>query len=131
MASLFSPPDPSSLRQAFGAAACWSMTSPDEPTEPVEIPITGDLDLHIFRPDEMSDLLPEYFHECQKRGLLSVRVAHGKGTGALRNGVHQLLARLPMVKSWTWPASAATGGWGATWVFLRAADGKPTVNSEA
>lgn len=107
-----------------------NMTPPEENPEPVEIPITGDLDLHAFRPGEMSDLLPEYFVECQKRGLLTVRVAHGKGTGTLRNGVHQLLARLPMVKGWTWPASAATGGWGATWVFLRAADEKPTVNAE-
>jgi DNA-nicking Smr family endonuclease len=88
--------------------------------EPVAIPITGELDLHTFRPDEISSLLPEYFAECRARGIRSVRVIHGKGAGALRTGVHRLLATLPGVESWTWPAGGQSGGWGATWVFLRA-----------
>lgn len=91
----------------------------DAPEEPVEIPITGELDLHTFRPSEIGDLLPEYFRECARRGIRSVRVVHGKGTGALREGVHRLLARLPMVAEWTWPAAELSGGWGATWVTLR------------
>ena len=88
--------------------------------EPVEIPITGELDLHTFRPDELGELLPAYFDECLKRGILSVRVIHGKGTGALRVGVHRLLGRMSGIESWTWPASEPAGGWGATWVRLRA-----------
>jgi DNA-nicking Smr family endonuclease len=88
------------------------------PDEPVRIPITDELDLHTFRADEIGDLLPEYFAECRKRNILAVRVAHGKGTGALREGVHRLLARMPEVASWTWPAGAQSGGWGATWVYL-------------
>lgn len=86
---------------------------------PVEIPITGELDLHTFRPNEISDLLPAYFEECRQRGILTVRVIHGKGSGALRAGVHHLLEQLPDLESWTWPASEPTGGWGATWVRLR------------
>lgn len=86
--------------------------------EPVEMPITGELDLHTFRANEISSLLPEYFSECRKCGILSVRVVHGKGTGALREGAHRLLATLPCVESWTWPSGAQSGGWGATWVFL-------------
>ena len=86
--------------------------------EPVEIPITGELDLHTFRADELSDLLPDYFAECRKRGILTVRVIHGKGTGALREGVHRLLERMPEVGSWSWPAGEQSGGWGATWVYL-------------
>ncbi|MBX7209720.1 MAG: Smr/MutS family protein [Verrucomicrobiaceae bacterium] len=86
--------------------------------EPVEIPVTGELDLHTFRAGEIADLLPGYFEECRKRGILTVRVIHGKGTGTLRAGVHRLLDTLPQVASWTWPAGAASGGWGATWVFL-------------
>lgn len=85
---------------------------------PVEIPITGELDLHTFRADEISSLLPDYFAECRQRGILTVRVIHGKGTGALREGVHRLLETMPGVASWTWPAGAQSGGWGATWVFL-------------
>lgn len=93
--------------------------SDDVPEQPVEIGITDELDLHTFQPREVSDLLDDYLGECQKRGLLNVRVIHGKGTGALRIGVHEKLARMSMVEAITWPASADTGGWGATWVRLR------------
>jgi len=89
--------------------------------DPIPVEITGELDLHTFRPNEVSSLLPEYFMECQKQGLLTVRVIHGKGTGALREGVHRLLEQLPQVASWQWPAGAQSGGWGATWVWLKAA----------
>jgi len=91
----------------------------DVPEQPVEIEITGELDLHTFQPREVSDLLEDYLGECQKRGLLNVRVIHGKGTGALRVGVHEKLARMDIVEAITWPASADTGGWGATWVRLK------------
>ncbi len=96
----------------------------DEPEEIVHHPITDELDLHAFRPQDIGSLLPEYFHECREKGLLTVRIIHGKGTGALREGVHRLLDTLPEVASWQWPASAPTGGWGATWVWL-----KPTLES--
>jgi dsDNA-specific endonuclease/ATPase MutS2 len=86
--------------------------------EPVEHPITSELDLHTFRPNEISSLLPEYFHECRKRGLLEVRVIHGKGTGTLREGVHRLLKRMPEVVSFRL-GDETTGGWGATLVRLK------------
>lgn len=95
----------------------------DEPSEPIELPITGELDLHTFRPSEIGELLPDYFTECQKRGLFQVRIVHGKGTGTLREGVHRLLPKLPMVQSWTWPAAVNYGGWGATWVELKSRQG--------
>jgi DNA-nicking Smr family endonuclease len=88
-------------------------------SEPVEHPINGELDLHTFRPNEIGSLLPEYFRECRERGLLSVRVIHGKGTGALREGVHRLLQRLPEVESFRL-GDEVTGGWGATLVRLKA-----------
>ena len=92
------------------------------PDEPVEIPITNELDLHTFRADEVGELLPEYFSECRKKNILAVRVVHGKGTGALREGVHHLLERMPGVASWTWPAGGQSGEWGATWVYLKPMD---------
>lgn len=91
-------------------------SAPDD--VPHAIPITGELDLHTFRPSELGELLPEYFSECRKRGIHEVRVIHGKGTGALREGVHRLLERLPEVEHWQYPAGAASGSWGATWVRL-------------
>ncbi len=89
-----------------------------EDQEPVEHPITSELDLHTFRPSEIGSLLPEYFRECRLRELLEVRVIHGKGTGTLREGVHRLLDRLPEVISYR-QGNETSGGWGATWVTLR------------
>ena len=83
------------------------------------IPITPELDLHTFRPSEIGELLPEYFDECLREGIQSVRVIHGKGTGNLREGVHSLLRRLPQVVDFQYPAGAGSGSWGATWVRLR------------
>ena len=99
------------------------MNVEDDVPEIIDQPIGPELDLHTFRPNEIASLLPEYFAECRKRSILAVRVIHGKGTGALREQVHRRLATLPEhVASWTWPASAASGGWGATWVYLLAED---------
>ncbi len=91
----------------------------EESEEIVQHPITDELDLHSFRPKDLGSLLPEYFHACREKRLLTVRIIHGKGTGALREGVHRLLDTLPEVASWQWPASAQSGGWGATWVWLK------------
>jgi DNA-nicking Smr family endonuclease len=85
--------------------------------DPHRIPITPELDLHTFRPSELGELLPEYFAECLREGIRGVRVIHGKGTGTLRESVHRLLARLPEVQEFHYPA--AQGGWGATWVILK------------
>jgi DNA-nicking Smr family endonuclease len=92
---------------------------PDE--EVVELPVDGNLDLHLFHPREVKDLIVEYLWACRQKGLLDVRIIHGKGTGALRRTVHSLLPKLPEVESFQ-SASEADGGWGATWVRLRAPD---------
>ncbi|MDZ4287495.1 MAG: Smr/MutS family protein [Prosthecobacter sp.] len=87
--------------------------------DPIRIPITDELDLHTFQPQEVGELLVDYLGECQKKGIFNVRVVHGKGTGTLRSGVHAALDKMEIVESWTWPAGALSGGWGATWVHLR------------
>ena len=90
------------------------------PDRPVQVEVTGDLDLHTFSPRDLPDLLPAWFEECRARGILTVRVIHGKGSGSLRAGVHALLPRLAgHVASWTHPAAGAAGGWGATIVQLK------------
>jgi DNA-nicking Smr family endonuclease len=88
--------------------------------EVVEHPIGPELDLHTFRPQDIGSLLPEYFSECRRLGILRVRIIHGKGSGALRVGVHQLLEKLPEVEQFIWPADETSGSWGATWVVLKA-----------
>lgn len=85
--------------------------------EPVRIPITDVLDLHTFAPGEVKPLLFDYFNECIRHDIFTVRVIHGKGTGALRRQVHAALSQNERVAAFeTAPPSA--GGWGATIVFL-------------
>jgi DNA-nicking Smr family endonuclease len=86
--------------------------------EPIEFPIDGTLDLHTFDPREVKELVVDYLSACQERGILTVRIIHGKGTGALRQTVHSLLNRLPEVASFRL-GGEAEGEWGATTVSLR------------
>lgn len=80
---------------------------------PVEFPIDGTLDLHTFDPSDVKQLIPDWIDECRKKGMLQVRIIHGKGTGALRETVHSILGRTPGVLSFRL-AGAGGGGWGAT-----------------
>ncbi len=86
--------------------------------EPVALPITGELDLHTFRPADLGALIPAYLEACAARGLRGVRIVHGKGTGTLRVTVHALLRRDPRVASFRL-GDEHTGSWGATLVTLR------------
>lgn len=86
--------------------------------DPIHLPIEDVLDLHTFNPKEVPDLLEDYFTECLRAGIFSVRVIHGKGTGVLKKRVHSLLKKSPMVDSFR-EAPAGGGGWGATLVELR------------
>lgn len=92
---------------------------PDQPTQPpIELPITGELDLHTFRPQDVKAVLTEYLEACRARGILEVRVIHGKGIGQLRQTVHAVLRKLPAVASFAL-ATEGFGGWGATMIHLK------------
>jgi DNA-nicking Smr family endonuclease len=93
--------------------------------EPIELPIDGTLDLHTFQPREVKELVPDYLADCRERGILQVRIIHGKGTGALRDRVHSILRSLPEVVSFRL-AGDEGGGWGATLVVLRPLAERPT-----
>jgi len=86
------------------------------PDAPVPLPITGELDLHTFLPEDLGELIPAYLAECIALGLRDVRSVHG--TGALRTTVHALLQRSPHVQTYRL-GDAHSGSWGATVVTLR------------
>lgn len=86
--------------------------------EPIRIPIEDVLDLHTFRPRDIPDLLHEYFSECIKAGISSVRVIHGKGKGIQKRQVHKILRKHPLVRRFS-EAPPEAGGWGATLVELK------------
>ena len=84
----------------------------------VEIPITGVLDLHSFRPAEVADVVREYLDAAHAQGLRDLRFIHGRGIGVQRQTVRTLLGRDARVVGFG-DAPAEAGGWGATWVRLR------------
>ena len=85
--------------------------------EPVEVPIDGVLDLHTFNPRELPFLIDDYLKACRERGIYSVRIIHGKGTGVQKARVHSLLAKHSLVRQFK-DAPPEAGGWGATVVEL-------------
>jgi DNA-nicking Smr family endonuclease len=86
--------------------------------EPLPLPIDGVLDLHTFRPQDVKEIVTEYLAACREKGILEVRIVHGRGIGQLRQTVHALLRKHPEVISFAL-AGEAYGGPGATFVHLR------------
>jgi DNA mismatch repair protein MutS2 len=67
--------------------------------------------------DEARDLLEKYLDDAFLAGLSSVRIIHGKGTGALRRAVEEVLSAHPLVAEHR-PGGASEGGAGATIAVL-------------
>ena len=88
---------------------------PDE--DAFVLPVTGELDLHAFAPRDAVSVVQEYLDECRRRGLLEVRIVHGRGQGVRRAELRRALAARDDVIDFR-DASPASGGWGATLVVL-------------
>lgn len=86
--------------------------------EPVEYPIDGTLDLHMFTPEETKEVVEEYIRVCLEKGIYQLRVVHGKGIGVKRRIVHSLLEKHPNVVRFGHEGGSG-GSWGATVVDLK------------
>lgn len=62
-------------------------------------PVSLFVDLHGYTVEEAIVELDKYLDDAFLAGLHEVSVIHGKGTGALRSGIHQFLRRHPHVES--------------------------------
>jgi len=102
----------------------------EEPPDSVEIPVTGDLDLHPFAPRDIPSVVEEYLRSCRARGILRVRLAHGRGTGVQRAVVRRVLRALPEVVCFS-DAPPAAGGWGATVATLAPPPRRPGATPSA
>jgi DNA-nicking Smr family endonuclease len=91
--------------------------SGEEDGEPVVLPVTGELDLHAFAPRDIPSVVEEYVRACREKGILHVRLVHGRGQGVQRAEVRRTLRSLPGVAS-VEDAPPLSGGWGATVVEL-------------
>ena len=80
-------------------------------------PISNEVHLRYLTVDEALLKLDKYLDDAFMAGLYQVRVVHGKGTGTLRQTVHQQLARHSLVKSYR-PGIYGEGGTGVTIVEL-------------
>jgi DNA mismatch repair protein MutS2 len=81
--------------------------------------VAQQLDMRGWRVEDALEELETYLNAAVMSGVSSVRILHGKGTGALRSAVRQHLLRHPLVQS-SEPAPAREGGDGVTIVRLTA-----------
>jgi hypothetical protein len=108
------------LRGIFGhgAASPTSFGVPDSSGEDiVPLPPADTLDLHTFRPQDVSSVVVEFLDEAVEQGFPQVRIIHGKGIGVQRAIVRGILEKHPAVV--TYGDAIDSSGWGATVVRLR------------
>ncbi len=61
------------------------------------VTLRSEIDLRGKLVEEAEELLDKYLDDAVISGINQVSVIHGKGTGALRAGIHQFLKRHPHV----------------------------------
>jgi DNA mismatch repair protein MutS2 len=76
-----------------------------------------ELDLRGARVEEGIERLDRYLDQAARSRLPFVRIIHGRGTGAMRNAVRDLLASHPLVGS-SRPGEGNEGGDGVTVIKL-------------
>ncbi|GAB4214734.1 MAG: endonuclease MutS2 [Roseiflexaceae bacterium] len=78
--------------------------------------VSMNFDIRGWRVGEVADRLDRYLNDAYLAGLPSVRIIHGKGTGALRQVVREVLGSHPLVASFG--GGGQDGGEGVTVVKM-------------
>ncbi len=101
-------------QQTMTVAPSWRqhVKAPEKVGVPAELLLLGKTT------DEGRDLVEKYLDDAFLAGRRIVRLVHGKGTGALRKAIHELLAVHPLVESFR-PGAPHEGGGGATVAELK------------
>ncbi|HUQ41002.1 MAG TPA: endonuclease MutS2 [Candidatus Limnocylindrales bacterium] len=112
------------LRLRVPASSLREASAPDEPLRSTRPTVGGSapsvplqLDLRGARAEDALAELDRYLNDAAVAGIDRLRVVHGKGTGALRSAVREMLQRHPLVREHA-SAAQSEGGDGATIVKL-------------
>jgi len=112
------------LRLRVPASSLREAPAPELATRPTRATVHGSatdvplqLDLRGARAEEALAVLDRYLNDAAVAGIDRLRIVHGKGTGALRTAVREMLSSHPLVREQV-PASPSEGGDGATIVRL-------------
>ena len=90
----------------------------ESPAQAPHRSVAGEILLLGQTTDEARDRVEKYLDDAFLAGLASVRLVHGKGSGALRKTVRDLLAGHPLVESFR-DGEPSEGGTGATVAALK------------
>lgn len=80
--------------------------------------VKEELSIHGMLVKEGLDIVDKYLDDAYLAGLFTVRILHGKGTGALRSAVHEVLNANPHVTNFQY-APPSEGGEGVTVVKFK------------
>ena len=97
--------------------AATATPPPRAEARPVLEAVSSEVDVRGQRAEAARRAVRDHIDQAAQVGLETVRVIHGRGTGALRAAIGEELSAHPLVKSSS-PAPAGEGGDGATIVVL-------------
>ena len=80
--------------------------------------ISSEIDVRGNNTEEAISIIEKYLDDAALSSLNQVRIIHGKGTGALRKGLHEHFRNHPHVKKFE-DAAYNEGGSGATVIILK------------
>jgi DNA-nicking Smr family endonuclease len=87
---------------------------------PFDVPIEPELDLHMFPPRQIPEVVDAWLRAAHEAGLVDLRLIHGRGRGVQRGIVQSLLEHHPLVDAFD---DDRTSMLGATRVRLKTDDG--------